>query len=255
MKTPLLSIVIVKYHCEKFLSACLKSLGESPLWETILVDNDENNIGYGAGCNKGAEKAKGKYLLFLNPDTEVLPGTLEKMIDFIEKNSQVGILGGQLYADKKGTKQLCFCRFPDPLTTLFVFSPLKNVWKNSPLWERYIYYQDKKPAVVQEVDAVSGAALMIKKDLFEKLGGYDERFFLYFEENNLCRRAKLTGAKVFFLPEAGIIHFGQKSTLDLAAAGQHFRRSRSWFFHKHYGAFLGAVLDQLIAVMERGKDE
>lgn len=80
MDRPILSIVIVKYRAEEYLKQCLDSIKPDKRWEIIVVDNDKENVGFGAGCNKGALKAKGKYLLFLNPDTVVLDEALKRMI-------------------------------------------------------------------------------------------------------------------------------------------------------------------------------
>lgn len=244
-----LSVIVVKYHCNKYLDSCLKSIGSDKDSECIVIDNDVNNVGYGAGCNIGAKKAKRKYLLFLNPDTVVLPRSLEKMVDYMEKNPDISVLGPKIYKNFQKEKQLSFCRFPDPLTAFFVFSPLQKVWQDNPFFSRYVYEEDKKDNGALEVGAVAGAAILIRRDIFESVGGFDEKFFLYFEENDLCRRIKNYGGKIFYYPEAEIIHFGGKSTVDLGEADKYFRQSRSYFLRKSYGWIVGLLVEGLIRLV------
>lgn len=245
-----LSIIIVKYRCEKYLKQCLDSIKKDNRWETVVVDNDQNNIGYGAGCNKGAKKAKGEYLLFLNPDTIVLDDSLEKMIQFMKDNPSVAVLGPKIYQNFRGEKQLSFCRFPDPLTSLFVFSPVRSFWQDNPLFSRYVYAENKKDNGICDVEAVAGAALLVRKEVFDKVGGFDEKFFLYFEENDLCRRVKKLDYKIIYFPEAEIVHFGGKSTVDTEKACSIFKESRFYFFKKHYGEIVAVLTEGPIRFLE-----
>lgn len=247
-----LSVIVVKYNCDKYLGSCLKSIGSDEdsdkdfECECIVIDNDENNVGYGAGCNIGAKKAKGKYLLFLNPDTVVLPRSLQKMVDFMEGRPKVSVLGPKIYKNFRKEKQLSFCRFPDPLTAFFVFSPLQKIWPNNPFFSRYVYDENKKDNGILEVGAVAGAAILVRRDIFEAVGGFDEKFFLYFEENDLCWRIKNYGGRIVYYPEAEIVHFGGKSTVDLRKADKYFRQSRALFLRKSYGRLIGLLVESLI---------
>ncbi|PIS14323.1 hypothetical protein COT64_03245 [Candidatus Shapirobacteria bacterium CG09_land_8_20_14_0_10_39_12] len=247
----MLSIIIVKYRCEEYLKKCLSSIKPDKRWEVIIVNNDKENVGLGAGWNKGASKSKGKYLFFLNPDTVVLDDALEKMLVFMEENPDIAVLGPKIYKNFKKEKQLSFCRFPDPLTSLFVFSPLKSFWPNNPLFTRYVYSENKKDNQTLAVEAVSGAAILIRKNVFKKSGGFDENIFLFFEENDLCRRIDKQGAKIVFFPKAQIIHFGGKSILGLKNPSEIFKKSRFYFFKKHYGKAVGIFIEGLIRILER----
>ena len=247
---PTLSIVIVKYQAEEYLKKCLDSIKQSKQWEIIVIDNDKENIGYGAGCNKGARKARGKYLLFLNPDTIVLGDSLEKMVLFVEGNPDVGVLGPKIYKNFKKERQLSFCRFPDPLTSLFVFSPIRSFWPDSPLFNHYVYSENKIYNGILDVEAVAGAAILIRKDVFNEALGFDENFFLYFEENDLCRRIRKMGERIVYFPEAEIIHFGGKSTIDIEKASGIFKKSRYYFFKKHYGIFIASIVEGKIRILE-----
>jgi GT2 family glycosyltransferase len=252
MKTPkntLLSVVIVKYKCDKYLKPCLNSIKNKD-WEIIVVDNDKENLGYGGGCNKGATFAKGKYLLFLNPDTEVLPGALERMVAFMEENPEVGVLGPRLYTNRNKDKQLSFSRFPGLWTGVFSFSPIRSIWPNNPGWHKYSYLNLVDTKTPLEVEAVSGAALMVRRNIFEQVGGFDRNFFLFFEENDLCRRIQKLGHKIMFLPQAEIIHWGSKSMADFSRRDEVFRQSRAYFFKKHLG-LRGIITEMTIRLLEK----
>lgn len=246
-----LSIIIVNFNADQYLQKCLESIGQNKLWEIIVIDNEKINIGYGSGCNLGAKKAKGKYLFFLNPDTIVLSQALSKMIMFMEKTSEVGILGPRLYRNFKKEIQLSFCRFPSSLSSIFVYSPIKSLWPNNPFWNKHIYKKQLKTKKEIEVDAVAGAALMIRTDVFKRVGGFDKNFFLYFEENDLCRRVQNIGKKIVFFPKAEIIHFGGKSTFSQIEAFKEQQKSRFYFFKKYYGSLIAFPLEFFIRFLER----
>lgn len=261
MNSPLLSVIIVDYKSKEYLDSCLQSIiGDSknsktqPLTsntEVIVVNNNENNIGYGAGCNKGARKAKGKYLFFLNPDSVVLDNSLKKMIDFMQEHPEIGVLGPRLYNSEKKDCQLSFCRFPDPLTSIFVFSPLKSLWKENPFWKRYIYSKKLNSEEPVEVDTISGAAILVRKDIFKRINGFDEGFFLYFEENDLCKRIKKLNKKIVFYPNAEIVHFGGKSTAEFNDKDKVFRQSRLKYFKKYYPFPIPLITEGIIRMLEK----
>jgi GT2 family glycosyltransferase len=247
-------VVIVKYRSEKYLPGCLASIKESRKGselqsgrvEVIIVDNDEKNIGYGPACNKGAEKGRGEYLLFLNPDTIVLPGSLEKMVEYLDKHPKVGVLGPQLL-DETGEIIPSSSAIPTPLMTIFSLTFLAKLFSNNH-WSREYWYQDWDRKSEKEVGAVSGAALLIRKNLFEKLGGFDEKFFLYFEEVDLCKRVREAGFKIVFNPSIKVIHYGEKSTEKGEKVNRIFSESRFYFFRKHFG-WLAAAMVHFFAVL------
>ena len=240
---PLVSIIIVKYQSEEYLADCLTSIGKNPKWEIIIIDNDQENVGYGAGCNRGVEKAKGKYLFFLNPDTVVQSGAIEELIWFLENNEDVGISAPLLLdKDKKqysfqGTDELT------PLTAIFAFSFINKFWPNNPISKKYwlVDWDKKSP---REIAVVPGTALMIRRVVFRKVGGFDENFFLYFEESDLCKRVRKAGWKIFFQPKAKVIHFWGKSGEGKKENKKIFRESRFYFLKKHYG-FLPSLLVEI----------
>lgn len=245
-----LSIVIVKYKSEDYLEDCFKSIKTNDNWEIIIVDNDINNVGYGSGLNLGAAKARGEYLLFLNPDVLILNRAIEKMINFMKENLDVGVVGPKMYKNKKKDLQLSFCRFPSPLISVFVYSPLKSSFLGKLLWRWFTYADKLNTNVPIQVDEVSGAAMVVRKSVFNEIGGFDENIFLYFEENDLCKRIIKTGYKVVFFPDSEIIHYGGKSTPEDKKANKFFRNSRKYFFKKYYGKLEGEILESIIRLME-----
>jgi GT2 family glycosyltransferase len=210
----MLSIIIVNYKSEKYLAKCISSIKEKILgveYEVVVVNNDIHleaslpsgtrlintgkNIGFGAACNLGAKNAQGEVLWFLNPDTEIIS---EKITELIQEfnNENVGTVGPRLVDEKNNTQEWIAGK------EITIFSTLLN---------NLGYRRDKKiweSEVSIECAWVSGAAMFIKKDIFQKLGGFDEKFFMYFEDIDLCRRARQWGYTVSYFPGYAVRHFG-----------------------------------------------
>ncbi len=213
-----LSIITVTYNNELTIQAYLKSLFNNlpKKSEVIIIDNastdktveliknfprvnlitSKANLGFSKGSNLGAKKAKGEFLLFLNPDTKVLTDGIKELISFAKKNPKIGIVAPKLIL-KNGEAQPSVRKLP---TILGVIKEYYFNIKNS--FCEYVP-QGKDPA---EVECVYGAALMIRKDIFEKLNGFDEKFFLYYEDLDLCRRLKNLNLKIIYYPKAKIEH-------------------------------------------------
>lgn len=269
MSNPKVSIVIVNYHSEKLLVDCLNSFFGQKVklsLEVIVVDNgnglsselvngnsalqivklikNNKNLGFAKANNIGVKAASGKYVFFLNPDTIVGDGAIDKLVDFMEKHVEAGIVA-PLLLDKKyrpyplqGTGKLT------PLTALVVFSFLNKYWPNNQISYSY-WLKDWSKKDIKEVDVVPGSALLIRKRIFEDLGGFDENFFLYFEEADLCKRVKEKGWGIFINPSAKIIHFWGKCTPASPKIRKFFFSSRFYYFRKHFG-ILAAVIVELI---------
>jgi len=246
----LLSIIIVKYRSEKYLPQCLASIKRKKEWEVIVVDNDKENIGYGPACNKGAKKAKGKYLFFLNPDTVVQPGAIERLVKFLKDHRNVGIVAPLLLNKNKKPYPLQGTAELTPLRALFGFSFLNKLWSNNPISKEY-WLADWDKKRIKEVAVVPGSALMIRKEVFEKVGGFDEKFFLFFEEPDLCKRVRKAGWRIFFQPQAKVIHFWGRSTPKNDKIKKIFRQSRFYFFKKHYCFFSALFLEIFLRIFER----
>lgn len=224
-----ISVIIISYNSENFIENCLSSLSKNlpSKSEVIVLDNassdstveklkkfipqiklikSKENLGFAKGCSKAAKKAKGKYLFFLNPDTEINSPVLEELVEFYGNHPNAGIVAPKLIMPD-GTVQPSVKKLP---TIWRAFQEYILGIKNS--YSQYIPERNNP----QAVEMVYGAAILIKKDLFEKLKGFDEKFFLYYEDADLCRRVHEMGKKVYYYPQVSVKHMvgGTKSDQD-----------------------------------------
>ncbi len=228
-----LSIVIVSWNVQDLLNKCLKSIeqsrGDIDL-EVFVVDNasqdntvkminnefpwvklivNKKNLGFAKANNIAIKQASGQYILLLNPDTEIFPDTLEKSLLFMDHNPDCGAMGCKMiYPD--GRHQASVRRFP---TWWPIFLMLIKIPKIFPQLKSIKYYlaEDFDYNKQQTVDQIMGAFMLIPKIVFEQIGIFDERFFNWFEEVDLCRRIWQAGYKIYYFPEIKIIHHGGKS--------------------------------------------
>ncbi len=196
-----------------------ETIGKNNFKNNILIENDENS-GFSKGCNLGAKKAKGKYLVFLNNDTVVEDSNFIKMAKYLDENPNVAILGGQL-KNKDGSLQPCAGKF---YTLSRAIMLLLGFQKFGLL--------DKSPKEIEKVDWVKGGLLMIVKDIFEKLGGFDEKIFMYTEDMELCYRAVLNGYKTYFYPFISVLHAEYGST-NRTFAIVNIYKNLLYFYKKH----------------------
>ncbi|HEV8579108.1 MAG TPA: glycosyltransferase family 2 protein [Thermoanaerobaculia bacterium] len=208
------SVVIVSYNAKQKLMACLRSVLRSlpEGAELIVVDNAssegnadaiastfpeiclvraETNLGFASGCNLGAQQARGRYLVFLNPDTLVEPGWLESLIAPLSDGEQVGLV----------TARILLMADPDRLNTCGNEVHLTGLT----LCRGMGRARDSYPQI-EEVGAVSGAAFAIRQELFERLGGFDEEMVLYVEDTDLSWRARLAGYATLYTPQSIVLH-------------------------------------------------
>ncbi|MCX7875239.1 MAG: glycosyltransferase [Melioribacteraceae bacterium] len=230
-----LSIIIVNYNVKEFVLNLLDSIRkakDSLDLEIFVVDNNstdgsveaikekfpdvqliqnKKNVGFGAANNQALKIATGKYLLMINPDTIVKEDTFVKMINFFEKNEKCGIAGCKVL-NVDGTLQLaCRRSFPGPWTSFTKVMGLSTLFPKSKLFAKYnLTYLDENKTY--EVDAVSGAFMMMRKSVYDMIAGFDEQFFMYGEDLDLCYRTQKAGYKVFYFHETEIIHYKGEST-------------------------------------------
>jgi len=228
----------------------LKSQKEVDI-EIIVVDNDSNdgtrnylskqdfkvvlperNLGYGAAVNLGATRALGKYLFILNPDTEFDSSTLADLLRFAESDEKAGLIS-PLLRFPDGRIQLAARNFPGRLNFLMGRgSPLFKLGITDEQKAGYIEFTGDQPT---EVPVISATAFMIKRELFEKIGGFDARYFLYVEDIDLCRAVQDRGMKIVILPAVCVIHeWGGSSRGRRYFALYHHHRSVWKYFRKHY---------------------
>ncbi len=274
MKIIKVSIIIVYHSGKKSLINCLDSIYRNikkVSYEVTLVDNSSGlgiekdikknfrnvryvrspeNLGYGAGNNLGAKHAKGKYLLILNPDTEIIKGSVENLTLYLDKNRKVGIVAPNLLTEEKKPFERMGSRRLTPLRGIFVLSLLNKYIPNNRYSKEY-YLVDKDKSKLRQVDAVPGSAFMIKKSLFKEIGMFDKKLFMYFEEHDLGIRVQEAGYKIVIEPKAKIIHYWTSSKISKKLKDIHLR-SRFYYFQKHFG-FIPAFIVESIARFDKWK--
>lgn len=177
--------------------------------EVKLIVADKNR-GYGSGINLGAKQVRGKYLLVCNPDITFLEGSIKAMRDYLAKNKKVAVLAPKLIYPDGMVQENCR-RFYKISDIIYRRSPLGRLpWARRQLASFLLKdYDRKKPMAV---DWVTFACFMVKGDLFKKIGGMDERYFLFFEDTDLCRTVWSRGWEVHYLPDAEVIHNHRRLT-------------------------------------------
>jgi GT2 family glycosyltransferase len=224
-----LSIVILNYKDKGLVRQCLKGIDlASPKidYEVIVVDNDSRdgagemlkekfpavkfiqsgaNLGFAAGNNLGLREARGRYLMIMNPDIMVMPGSLEKMVGFMEADPGVGLLGPQLLNVDKTVQFSCY-RFPSFGVPFYRRTPLGKIPRARKILKDYLM-SDWDHAAAADVDWLLGAVLMARRSGVEQVGLLDQRYFMYFEDTDWCRRFWRAGFRVVYLPEAKMIHY------------------------------------------------
>ena len=270
------SIIIVSWNVRELLRQCLLSVNSqqstvnsqlltarrSLFTEILVVDNashdgtvemvraefpnvhvieNSQNLGFTQANNQALAVAQGRYLFLLNPDTELRPLSLQTIVDYMDTHPDVGMLGPRLfYGD--GTPQSSRRRFPT-LATAFLESTILQQWfpRNRVLTQYYML--DTRDDETQEVDWINGSAMFTRREVYEKLGGFDEGFFMYSEELDWCRRIKQAGWKIVYLPTAQITHYeGKSSEQAVARRDIYFNSSKVRYFRKCRGAFVAEIL-------------
>ncbi|MBM9520177.1 glycosyltransferase family 2 protein [Desulforhopalus vacuolatus] len=265
------SVIIVSYNTREILARCLQDLfdksGEEEM-EVFVVDNDSaddsaemvakkfpqihlivnrENCGFAAANNQAWERAGGEFILLLNPDAYIRQNAVRNVRKFLESHSDCGLCGGRL-VNLDGDLDPSARRFPNAWYKLLTVSGISARLPGSTFFNRCNFggFPHDHPI---EVDWVPGTFTMYRRQLLEKIGFFDERFYIYYEETDLCLRAKRASWKVFFTPDAEVLHIGgacSKTRTDKEydpAASQIliFRMRSEWlYFRKNYG--LAAVL-------------
>lgn len=254
-----LSIIIVSWNVADLLCACLDSLhrGAHPSMEIIVVDSASSdgtpalvrarypdvrllaqaeNVGFSRGNNIGLGAAHGRWLLLLNPDTEVSGDALMQMTAYLDAHPEIGIIGPHTL-NPDGSHQSTRRRFPTLAVGVFESTWLQAYAPKAVL-DRY-YAHDLADDGTAEVDWVQGSALMMRREVYAQIGGLDEGYVMYSEELDLCRRAKDAGWRVVYLGSAKIMHHGGKSSEQAVARRHiHFQQSKLRYFRKYHGAFI-----------------
>lgn len=213
------------------------SVNLSPQLECTYLFSSEN-IGFGAGCNAGAKTAKGEHLFFVNPDCEFLEDCISPLVKASEENLIAG--PKVLYPD--GVLQLSF----GPFLSISAERHQKSLQYRERTEPVQSFIRNSSP---ENPDYVSGCAMMIRASNFQDLGGFDEKFFLYNEDVDLCKRARQKGIHSAYIPEARIQHSKSGSAKhNLDRASQEYRKSQVLYYQKHQGAIQNFLLRMYLRI-------
>jgi GT2 family glycosyltransferase len=270
-----LSIVVLSWNTRELLAACLASLravrAETP-HQLIVVDNasaddsadmvardfpeaelvrNPRNDGYAIGNNLGAARARGEYLLLLNSDTEVRPGALSTLIRFLDQHPGHGACGPRLdFPD--GRPQLSCKRFPRLATAVWYDTPLERRFPDNRECRRYLM-REFDHVSSRDVDQPPGAAFLIRRALWEQLGGFDPELWLFYNDVDLCRRLAALGPRVAYVAESRILHHEGRSTRQFPEFGRQLHLDRLRYWRKVFG-WRGTFTARLMSSW-RGRDE
>lgn len=275
-----LSVIIVSWNVRDHLRTCLQSIVSHTRdleYEIIVVDNashdgsaemvatefpdvqliaSNENLGFGKANNRGTEMASGEVVCILNDDTVLQENSLKQMYDKLMAEQDIGCLGCHLI-NPDGSHQDSVRRYPGLADQLLLLTKLHNLFPKLRPVQRYLA-QDIDYTVEQDVDQVMGACMVMRRDVWDAAGGFDERFFVWFEEVDLQKRIREEqGLRIVYSPLTAIVHvkgasFGQVLSVKLQRM---FNRSMRQFFWKHYGVLpttLIAVVQPLSIVLAWG---
>lgn len=242
------SIIIINYNGKTITKNCLDSLFSSlpkGQCEIIVVDNaskdssikylyslygnkikiisNDLNLGFAQANNQAARIAQGDYLFFLNNDTIIKDDILPPLEEYL-KNEKIGVLSPRLVLEDGSCQEYSYGRFP-------------NLYR--------LFFGNKKVSERDEIDWVSGAAMIVKQDVFARAGGFDERFFMYFEDVDLCSRIKKLGYEAAVAFDAKVVHLGGRSLKQAKDRKKNYRKSQDYFYKKYYGYLTLMILKTL----------
>lgn len=291
MKKPDLSIIIVNYNTKELLKKCLESIFRLPpspwRYEVIVVDNNSSdgsvreirrwkrerggerpelklvenkkNLGFARANNLGLRKAGGEFILFLNPDTIVPPKTIPILVDYLRKHPRVGVVTCRVELPSGELDDACRRGFPTPWNAFCHFAGLDRLFSRIRFFSGYTlgYLPADK---IQEIDACCGAFFLTRKKILEEIGSFDEKFFWYGEDLDLCFRIKQRGYKIIYYPKVKIIHYKgassglKKSSREVSKASRAIRKmaaeksveAMKIFYRKHYRGRYPFFVDWLV---------
>lgn len=253
------SVIIVSFNSAADLPACLDAVRRAThaSHEVLVVDNastdgtpdvvarsypdvrlirNQLNVGFARAANQGFHEGQGRYLLLLNPDAMAHEGAIDRCVHFLDANRDVGVVGARVNNPDGTLQRACRRSVPTPMVSLFRLGGLKRLFPGHPAARAY-NLEDADPAMTTDVDAVSGAFLMVRREAVRAAGGMDERYFLYAEDIDFCMSVARAGWRVVYYPEAVVTHKkGASSRQARLAANREFHRSMALFHQKHFAS-------------------
>jgi hypothetical protein len=260
-----LSVIIVTWNSQRFIENCLDSVLREVNrmnYEIFIVDNasedltveliqsrfpeitlikNEKNVGFAAANNQAIHQSTGELVLLINPDAVILPGALMKMMAFIEQNPSVGIVGPKILNDDGSIQYTCARKLPSLLTETWALSGLDKRFRHSRVFGRYLMsYWDHQDS--RYVELISGACMMVRREIFQRCGPLDDRFFFMYEDVEFCHRVLQQGYKIYYLADAVVRHAeGRSRTINIEthyrtalytyhSMMQYYALTRGWFY-------------------------
>ncbi len=192
-------------------AAGLKTLLQSEFPDVTYLQN-ERNLGFAKGMNVGIKAARGEYVLIFNPDILVPPGALEKMVNYLADHPDIGLLGPKLLNPDGSLQYSCY-RLPTLMLPVYRRTPLGRLPFAKKVLNDYFMVQDSHDEAM-EVDAMIGASLLARRDRLVEINYFDERYQLYYEDNDLCRKFWDHGFRVVYYPDVSLTHYHRRATAD-----------------------------------------
>lgn len=244
---------IVTYQARDLLRDCLQSLYQNThiRFEVIVVDNasgdgvvemlqqeypqirlieNQENAGYTRPMNQALRLGRGRYLLQLNPDTLVMPQAIDRLVEFMDQRQDVGICGPKVLNRDLTLQKPCRRGEPRPWAVLTYFLGLSALFPRSPLFSQYLLtYLDEDE--IHAVDGVAGSCMLARRAVIDQIGFLDERYFAYQEDADFCFRARQRGWKVYYMPQAQIIHYGSLGGSRVQPYRSIYEWHRSYFLY------------------------
>ncbi len=273
-----LSVCIVNYNGRDFLPACIESVLESDLDgvpEIVVVDNrstdgsvelirerfpgvtiieNARNTGFASANNRAFDAAGGRFVLFLNPDTVVPPDGLRRMVSFLEKSEGTAACGCRLFHPDTGRVESSARSYPELLPLFWNLTYIDRLFPSSPFFARYLMTHVPE-LETRDADWVTGACLLIRSEVFERVGGFDSRFFMYCEDIDFCYRIRRAGWRVRYYPAVSIGHYRGLSSARHRSAGEgelsvwgarQYAESVLIFYSGHYGKIKTVMLRMIL---------
>lgn len=279
-----LSIIIISYNTREFLKKCVESIRESfekkISYEIIIVDNNSDdgtideiknrdpelkiiqnkqNLGFSKANNIGIKNSKGKYILFLNPDTVIHPGTLEKMIEFMDSDKKAGAATCLIKLPSGKLDDASHRGFPTPWNAFSYFSGLAKIFPRSKFFSGYsLGWMNLKQA--HEIDACAGAFMIVRREAGDQINWWDEDYFWYGEDLDFCFRLKEKGWKIYFVPDSSILHYKgvsggiKKDSENISTASEETKKmaqrarfdAMRIFYKKHYQNYYPGLVNWMV---------
>jgi N-acetylglucosaminyl-diphospho-decaprenol L-rhamnosyltransferase len=273
-RSPEVSIIIVNWRSREYIRTCLESIAQTSgreSYEVLVVDNDSRdgcgtmleeefpkaryiesstNLGFARANNLAAAESSGRYILFLNPDTEVCADAIETLVAALDAHPEAGMVGARLLNTDRTLQTTCVAAVPNILNQTLNFGWLRAAFPMWGIWGmRALYRADK---LSSPVEAISGACMMMRREVVKQVGGFSTDYFMYAEDMDLCVKVARAGHAILYVPEAEIVHHGGGSSSRRQEP--HFssivtRESLMHFFTLHRGRAYARASRVLMALV------